>query len=74
MFKGVTTSIIRTFVVVIALVMTTSLYAQDVDTQRSKRDFDLGRSTEILANMMRELESGYVEDIEADALLDAAAR
>ena len=74
MFKGVTTSIIRTFVVVIALVMTTSLYAQEVDTQRSKRDFDLGRSTEILANMMRELESGYVENIEADALLDAAAR
>ena len=74
MFKGVTTSIIRTFVVVVALVMTTSLYAQEIDTQRSKRDFDLGRSTEILANMMRELESGYVEDIEADALLDAAAR
>lgn len=55
----------------VALVAATTVYAQE---DRSKRDFDLGRATEILANMMRELESGYVDDIEADELLDAAAR
>jgi carboxyl-terminal processing protease len=64
-------SVLRYVVMAVALVAATTVYAQE---DRSKRDFDLGRATEILANMMRELESGYVDDIEADELLDAAAR
>lgn len=65
-------SLLRYVVVAVALVTAASGYAQESD--RTKRDFDLGRTTEIIANMMRELESGYVEDITADELLKAASR
>ena len=41
--------------------------------ERDSRDLDLGRSIEILANIMREFEVGYVDDVEAGELLEAAA-
>jgi carboxyl-terminal processing protease len=59
-------------VLIVALAITLSASAQ-VD-ERQKRDFDLGCKIEILANMMRELECGYVEEFSADELLKAAAR
>lgn len=49
-----------------------SLSAQETGTGAS--DFDLGRATEILANMMREFSTEYVDAVDADELLDAAAQ
>lgn len=63
---------LRYVVLIIALAITLSASAQ-VD-ERQRRDFDLGCKIEILANMMRELECGYVEEVSADELLKAAAR
>lgn len=44
------------------------------NTERDRRDFELGKSIEILANIMREFESGHVENISATDLLNAATR
>ncbi|MBQ3173242.1 MAG: S41 family peptidase [Alistipes sp.] len=64
---------LRRVIVVVALVgCAVSLHAQDLE--RDARDFDLGRATEILANMMREFDLAYVDKVTADELLDAAAR
>ena len=67
------TAVGRYILVAAAIVVTTAASAQQ-ETQSDKRDFDLGRATEILVNMMRELEQGYVDEISADDLLKAAAR
>lgn len=63
---------LRYVVLCVALAITLSASAQGDERQR--RDFDLGCKIEILANMMRELESGFVEEVSADELLKAAAR
>ena len=41
--------------------------------ERSSRDFELGKSIEVLANIMREFEMGHVDDIDAKELLQSAA-
>ena len=69
MFRSFMTSLLRGMVVAVALVATTAAYGQ-----QSHRDFDLGRASEILVNMLRELERGYVDEVSADDLLDAASR
>ena len=46
---------------------------QAQEAQRTTRDFELGSATEILANMMRELETRYVDVVSADQLLENAA-
>lgn len=62
----------RGVIAILGLLLTTvGVHAQDVE--RAQRDFDLGRATEILANMMREFDVSYVDDVTADELLDAAA-
>ena len=43
-------------------------------TERSRRDFELGKSTEILANIMREFEMGHVDNIKASDLLNSATQ
>ena len=43
-------------------------------SERSRRDFELGKSTEILANIMREFEMGHVDNIKASDLLNSAAQ
>lgn len=40
---------------------------------RTNADFELGRATEILVNMMREFDMNYVDEVAAEKLLDAAA-
>lgn len=63
----------RGVIAILGLLLTTvGVHAQGVE--RAQRDFDLGRATEILANMMREFDVSYVDDVTADELLDAAAR
>ena len=42
-------------------------------SERTRRDFELGKSIEILANIMREFEGGHVDDIESSELLKHAA-
>ena len=39
----------------------------------TRRDFELGKAIEILANIMREFEGGHVDDIESSKLLKHAA-
>ena len=46
---------------------------QAQEAQRTTRDFELGSATEILANMMRELETRYVDVVSAYQLLENAA-
>lgn len=57
-------------VVVLGTMMPQSLCAQGSDVAR---DFELGKATEILANMMRELEMGFVDPVTAEELLTAAS-
>lgn len=62
----------RLLFVVAALTATMESYAQtDSHTQR---DFELGESIEVLANIMREFEVGFVDDVSAKQLLNSAAR
>ncbi len=42
--------------------------------ERHSRDFELGKSIEILANMMREMERGYVREVTAENLLKSASQ
>ena len=42
-------------------------------SERTRRDFELGKAIEILANIMREFEGGHVDDIESSELLKHAA-
>ena len=58
--------------VVALLTVTVELYAQT--DSRTQRDFELGQATEVLANIMREFEVGYVDDVRASQLLNSAAR
>lgn len=47
------------------------LYAQEPG--RADADFELGRATEILANIMREFDTGYVDEVSVDVLLENAS-
>ena len=74
-FSNNTTRQILRFVGVIVaagLIFIEGVAAQN--TERDRRDFELGKSIEILANIMREFESGHVENISASDLLNAATR
>ena len=58
-------------VVLVGVVTIASASAQS--TERNRRDFELGKSIEILSNIMREFEVGHVDNIEANELLTSAA-
>ena len=62
----------RLLFVVAALTATMESYAQT--DSRTQRDFELGESIEVLANIMREFEVGFVDDVSAKQLLNSAAR
>lgn len=57
-----------------AVVMSSAVSLSAQETGTGARDFDLGRAMEILANMMREFSTEYVDAVDADELLDAAAQ
>ena len=44
------------------------------EAERQARDFELGRATEVLANIMREFGEGFVEEVTAEELLKAASK
>lgn len=56
---------------VVVMLIPSRVAAQDVEQHRA--DFDLGRATEILANMMREFSVNYVDEVSPDDLLDKAS-
>ncbi len=56
---------------VVLMMSATPLYAQE---SRMAADFELGKTTEVLANMMREIESQYVDKVSADKILKNASR
>ena len=57
--------------VAVAVVIGSVAYGQS--KERTARDFELGQASEVLVNIMRELESGFVDEVSAGELLDAAA-
>lgn len=63
---------IRTLGIVAAATLLFMDCASAQSTERQQRDLELSQSMEIVTNVMRELESGYVDDINAPELLDAA--
>lgn len=62
---------IATFVA-LSIIATVELWAQQSD--RTKRDFELGEATEVLSNIMREFDMGFVDAVPATTLLNAAVR
>lgn len=70
-FKDIS-SFVRGVVAVAAMLFSSvMLYAQEPG--RTDADFELGRATEILANIMREFDTGYVDDVSVDVLLENAS-
>lgn len=62
---------LRSVLVAVAVVIGSVAYGQS--KERTARDFELGQASEVLVNIMRELESGFVDEVSAGELLDAAA-
>ena len=58
-------------VVIVVMGGAQGVSAQSV--QHNSGDFDLAKSTEILANMMREIDTQYVDEVSAEALLKRAS-
>jgi len=67
-YRGV---VVRWVLVVAAVAISPVVRGQGAE--RICRDFELGRASEILVNIMRELESGFVDEVAAEELLEAAA-
>ena len=58
--------------VALSIFATMELSAQGVD--RTQRDFELGQATEVLSNIMREFDMGFVDAVPATTLLNSAVR
>ena len=70
-FKDIS-SFVRGVVAMAAMLFSSvMLYAQEPG--RTDADFELGRATEILANIMREFDTGYVDEVSVDVLLENAS-
>lgn len=70
-FKDIS-SFVRGVVAMVAMLFSSvMLYAQEPG--RTDADFELGRATEILANIMREFDTGYVDEVSVDVLLENAS-
>ena len=58
----------------VVLLFVAPLTAQAQTLRRDSSDFELGRSIELLANIMREFDTGNVHQVSPDDLLAAAVR
>ena len=58
--------------VALGLIATMELSAQE--SNRVQRDFELGQATEVLSNIMREFDMGFVDAVPATTLLNSAVR
>ena len=63
----------RCYIATLCALLCALLPAASHAQQNERADFELGCATEILANIMREFEQGYVDRVSADKLLQAAA-
>lgn len=58
--------------VALGLIATVELSAQE--SERVQREFELGQATEVLSNIMREFNFGFVDAVPATTLLNSAVR
>ena len=58
--------------VALCIIATMELSAQE--SNRVQRDFELGQATEVLSNIMREFDMGFVDAVPATTLLNSAVR
>ena len=65
-------NIFRFAVLFVVLLFATMGRAMAQSDERVRQDFELGRATEILANIMREYHTSYVDKVDADNLLKSA--
>lgn len=65
-------NIFRFAMLVVAVQFATMELAVAQNAERVKQDFELGRATEILVNLMREYHTNYVDEVDADRLLKSA--
>ena len=56
----------------LGIIATMELSAQE--SNRVQRDFELGQATEVLSNIMREFDMGFVDAVPATTLLNSAVR
>lgn len=63
----------RCYIATLCALLCALLPAASHAQQNERADFELGCATEILANIMREFQQGYVDKVSADKLLQAAA-
>lgn len=64
---------VRVIVAVLVLMMMSTMPGH-AQSARDKADFELGKNTEILANMMREIETHFVDKVSAEKILKNASR
>lgn len=72
--ESITVGLARIMGVVVAVTIASLQCVTAQSIERDRRDFELGKSIEILANIMREFESGHVENITSSELLSAATQ
>ena len=72
--ESITVGLARIIGVVVAVTIASLQCVTAQSIERDRRDFELGKSIEILANIMREFESGHVENITSSELLSAATQ
>ena len=65
---------LRYILSVVALVFVATLELSAQESDRTKRDFELGQATEVLSNIMREFDMGFVDAVPATTLLNSAVR
>ena len=72
--ESIIVGLARIMGVVVAVTIASLQCVTAQSIERDRRDFELGKSIEILANIMREFESGHVENITSSELLSAATQ
>lgn len=72
--ESIIVGLARIIGVVVAVTIASLQCVTAQSIERDRRDFELGKSIEILANIMREFESGHVENITSSELLSAATQ
>ena len=72
--ESIIVGLARIIGVVVAVTIASLQCVTAQSIERDRRDFELGKSIEILVNIMREFESGHVENITSSELLSAATQ
>lgn len=65
---------LRLILSLVAFVFVATLELSAQESDRLRRDFELGQATEVLSNIMREFDMGFVDAVPATTLLNSAVR